>query len=452
MKKYHFIAIGGSAMHSLAIALKKSGDLVTGSDDFIFDPSLTKLKKAGICPDKLGWDPKKINLDLNAVIVGMHAKFDNPELLTAQKLGLKIYSYPEFLTQFSINKTRVVIAGSHGKTTISAMILHVLKYHDISIDFMVGAGIDGYENSVSLSKKNDFILLEGDEYLSSPLDLTPKFHHYKPQIALISGIAWDHINVFKTELTYQNQFNIFIESITPGGVLVYNQEDKILSDIVSISKSSVKKQSYGMPEHFTDSNVTYLDTNEGALPLKIFGKHNLLNISGAKWVCQLMGVEEDDFYQAISNFNGAKKRLERIASVDNSCLLNDFAHSPSKVRASIDAVKNQFHKLKLIACLELHTFSSLDLEYMNQYRDSLNKVDFPIIFYNPSTLKISDSNFISDETIKKAFNDFRIIIFTNTKKLEDYLSSKEYKNSVLLMMSSGNFGDINMKILKNKFK
>ena len=451
MKSYHFIAIGGSAMNSLAIALKEQGNRISGSDDAIFEPSKTKLINAGIYPEKMGWYPEKISVDLDAVILGMHAKSDNLELLAAQNLKLKIYSYPEFIAHFANQKTRVVIAGSHGKTTISAMVLHVLNYHNRSIDFMLGGELAGYNNSVSLTESNDFILLEGDEYLSSPIDSKPKFHHYKPQIALISGISWDHVNVFKTLADYNKQFEIFIDSITPGGVLVYNKEDRTLNAMVDKSENTVKREAYQTAAHFIDSGCTYLETDEGAIPLEIFGEHNLSNLSGAKWICQLIGVEQDDFYHAIASFKGATRRLEKITSSMNKFLFKDFAHSPSKVKATITAVRKQFEGFKLIACLELHTYSSLDNKFIHNYRDSLSLSDFPIIFYDPNALIIKNRHPISEKHIKVAFNDNRIKIFIKPKALEDFLLMQGYDESVLLMMSSGNYGDISWNNLKEKF-
>ena len=451
MKRYHFIAIGGSAMNSLAIALKEQGNHISGSDDAIFDPSKTKLIKAGIYPEKMGWYPEKISTDLDAVILGMHAKADNLELLAAQSLELKIYSYPEFIAHFANQKTRVVIAGSHGKTTISAMVLHVLNYHSLSIDFMLGGQLAGFNNSVSLTENNDFILLEGDEYLSSAIDSSPKFHHYKPQIALISGISWDHVNVFETLDDYNKQFEIFIDSITPGGVLVYNKEDKTLNAMVDASENTIRKETYQTAAHFIDSGCTCLETDEGALPLEIFGEHNLSNLSGAKWICQLIGVEQDEFYQAIASFKGATRRLEKITSSRNKFLFKDFAHSPSKVKASITAVRKQFEGFKLIACLELHTYSSLDNKFIYNYRDSLSLSDFPIIFYDPLALRIKNRHPITEKQIKEAFNDHRIMIFIKPKALEDFLLMQDYDESVLLMMSSGNYGDISWDNLKKKF-
>ena len=450
MSKYHFIAIGGSAMHSLAIALKENGHQVTGSDDAIFDPSLTQLQKAEICPEQMGWYPEKINKNLDAVIVGMHAKKDNPELLAAQKMGVPLFSYPELIAHYTRNKTRVVIAGSHGKTTITAMVLHVLNYHQKSVDYMIGAQLEGFENSVFLSENNEFIILEGDEYLSSPIDLRPKFHHYKPQITLISGIAWDHVNVFKTQADYNRQFEIFIESITAGGVLVFNEEDDTLQKMAGDAQNTIRKEPYSIVDYSISEGVTYLETDEGPIPLAIFGKHNLSNLSGAKWICQLMGVDEDDFYQAISSFKGASKRLERLANGKTSYLFKDFAHAPSKVKATTLAVKEQFPDSKLVACLELHTYSSLDPSFIVHYRNSLEKADLPIVFYDPEALKIKNRPPISPEEIVVAFDLPELRVFTEPQKLKDHLLELDYHQKVLLMMSSGNYGGLDWDALKSK--
>lgn len=450
MSKYHFIAIGGSAMHSLAIALKENGHQVTGSDDAIFDPSLTQLQKAEICPEQMGWYPEKINKNLDAVIVGMHAKKDNPELLAAQKMGVPLFSYPELIAHYTRNKTRVVIAGSHGKTTITAMVLHVLNYHQKSVDYMIGAQLEGFENSVFLSENNEFIILEGDEYLSSPIDLRPKFHHYKPQITLISGIAWDHVNVFKTQADYNRQFEIFIESITAGGVLVFNEEDDTLQKMAGDAQNTIRKEPYSIVDYSISEGVTYLETDEGPIPLAIFGKHNLSNLSGAKWICQLMGVDEDDFYQAISSFKGASKRLERLANGKTSYLFKDFAHAPSKVKATTLAVKEQFPDSKLVACLELHTYSSLDPSFIVHYRNSLEKADLSIVFYDPEALKIKNRPPISPEEIVVAFDLPELRVFTEPQKLKDHLLKLDYHQKVLLMMSSGNYGGLDWEALKSK--
>lgn len=438
-------------MHSLAIALKKNGHQVSGSDDAIFDPSLTQLQKAKICPDQMGWYPEKINPTIDAVILGMHAKKNNPELLAAQKMGLTIFSYPEFIAHYAHNKTRVVIAGSHGKTTISAMVLHVLNYHQKSVDYMIGAQLEGFDNSVHLSENNEFILLEGDEYLSSPIDSRPKFHHYKPQIALISGIAWDHVNVFKTESDYNHQFELFIDSITAGGVLVYNEADSKLCKMVADSQNTIRKESYGIVDHAVSSGVTYLETDEGSIPLEIFGRHNLSNLSGAKWICQLIGIDEDDFFQAISSFKGASKRLERLAGGKSSCLFKDFAHAPSKVKATTQAVKEQFPDSKLVACLELHTYSSLDPSFIVNYQNSLEKADLPIVFYDPQALRIKNRTPIHPQQIVDALGHPRLMVFSDPLRLNGFLLKQNYDQSVLLMMSSGNYGGLDWEELKTKF-
>ena len=349
--KIHFIAIGGSAMHNLAIALHQKGYEVSGSDDTIHDPSKSRLEKYGLLPKTFGWFPEKISNSLDVIILGMHAKIDNPELLKAQELGLKIYSYPEFLFEQSKYKTRVVIGGSHGKTTITSMILHVLNYHEREVDYMVGAQLDGFETMVHLTTENEFIVLEGDEYLSYPIDRRPKFHLYKPNIALLSGIAWDHINVFPTFENYKEQFSIFTDSLTNGGSMVYNEEDENVVAVVENSTNHIKKYPYRTPDHFIDNGITYLETTSGDLPLEIFGKHNLQNLAGAKWICQHMGIDEDDFYEAIASFKGASKRLEKIAENNSTVIFKDFAHSPSKVSATARAVKEQYSDRTVFAFL-----------------------------------------------------------------------------------------------------
>ena len=337
----HFIAIGGSAMHNLALALHAKGYEVTGSDDAIFEPSKSRLDAKGILPNDLGWFPEKITTNLDAIILGMHAKPDNTELNKAKDLGLKIYSYPEFLYEQSKHKTRVVIGGSHGKTTITSMILHVLNYHNKEVDYMVGAQLEGFDTMVHLTEDNDFIILEGDEYLSSPIDMRPKFHLYKPNIALLSGIAWDHINVFPTYEIYKEQFQIFTDSLTNGGIMVYNEEDSELKEIIEESTHTIKRYPYSTPKHIIKNGVTYLDTPDGDMPLEVFGEHNLQNLAGAKWICQNIGVHEASFYEAIASFKGASKRLEKIAEnkINSSVAFKDFAHSPSKVEATTNAVK-----------------------------------------------------------------------------------------------------------------
>ena len=446
--KIHFIAIGGSAMHNLALALFQKGYVITGSDDTIFEPSKSRLKNCGLLPTEFGWFPNKITADLDAVILGMHAKPDNTELLKAQELGLKIYSYPEFLYEQSKDKTRVVIGGSHGKTTITSMILHVLNYHEIEVDYMVGAQLDGFDTMVHLTTSNEFIVLEGDEYLSSPIDMRPKFHLYKPNIALLSGIAWDHINVFPTFENYVEQFSIFTNSLTDGGIMVYNEEDETLKNVVESAQNPIKKYPYTTPAYKIVDGVTYIDTLEGQLPLEIFGEHNLQNLAGAKWICQHIGVGEEEFYEAIASFKGASKRLEKITENKSTVVFKDFAHSPSKVEATTTAVKNQYKERQLLACLELHTYSSLNADFLKEYEGALDKADVAVVFYSPHSVEIKKLEKVTEQQIKEAFNREDLIIYTNPTDFKEFLFNQNFDNTALLLMSSGNYGGLDF----NKFK
>jgi len=436
-------------MHNLALALLHKGYQVSGSDDAIFEPSRSRLKKFDLLPEELGWFPEKINISIDAVILGMHAKADNPELLKARELGLKIYSYPEFLYEQSKNKTRVVIGGSHGKTTITSMILHVLHYHDREIDFMVGAQLDGFDTMVHLTEENDFILLEGDEYLSSAIDRRPKFHLYKPNIALLSGIAWDHINVFPTYEIYLEQFKIFVDSIVSGGIIVYNQEDPELVSIVDETTNQIRKHPYYTPDYRIENGTTILDTPEGDMPIEVFGAHNLNNLAGAKWICQHMGIDEDDFYEAVATFKGASKRLEKIVESKSTVVFKDFAHSPSKVMATTKAVREQFPEKKLIACLELHTYSSLNPEFLKEYEKSLDPADEAVVFFSPEALEIKKMQPISKDQIREAFDKEDLIVYTTPQEFKEHLQDLDYSNSVLLLMSSGNYGGLDFEEIKN---
>ena len=438
----HFIAIGGAAMHNLAIALHNKGYHVTGSDDTIFDPSRSRLEAKGLLPVAYGWYPEKITQDLDAIVLGMHAKEDNPELLKAQELGLKIYSYPEFLYEQSRNKTRVVIGGSHGKTTITSMILHVMHYHGRDVDYMVGAQLEGFDVMVKLTEDNDFIVLEGDEYLSSPIDRRPKFHLYKPNIALLSGIAWDHINVFPTYEGYVEQFRIFIDSIVKGGSISYNEEDPEVKRVVEESENTIRKLPYQTPEYTVENGQTLLETPEGPLPIEVFGKHNLNNLAGAKWICQHMGIDEDDFYEAIATFKGASKRLEKIAESKNSVAYKDFAHSPSKVEATTQAVKEQYQDRTLLACLELHTYSSLNAEFLKEYKGALDAADEAVVFYSPHAVEIKKLEKVTHQQIAEAFQRDDLIIYTNPADFKQFLFSQIFDNKTLLLMSSGNYGGL----------
>lgn len=443
----HFIAIGGSAMHNLALALHSKGYIITGSDDAIFEPSRSRLKAKGLLPEEIGWFPEKIHAGLDAVILGMHAREDNPELKAAQALGVKVYSYPEFLYEQSKQKTRVVIGGSHGKTTITSMILHVLNYHDIEVDYMVGAQLEGFDTMVHLTEDNDFIVLEGDEYLSSPIDRRPKFHLYQPHIALLSGIAWDHINVFPTKEIYEEQFRIFIDSITQGGSLTYNIEDPVLEGLVNASENQIRKIGYSTPDHSVENGETLLQTVEGPMPVEIFGKHNLSNLAGAKWICQHMGVDEDDFYEAISTFKGASRRLEKLKETNSAVVFKDFAHSPSKVKATTEAVAEQFPEREVLACLELHTYSSLNAEFLEEYRGALDSADRAVVFYSPDAVALKKLDPVAPEDIAAAFGRKDIEVYTEPALFEDFLLQEPTADKVFLLMSSGNYGGLKLEKL-----
>lgn len=443
--KIHFIAIGGSAMHNLALALEHKGYTITGSDDVIFEPSKTRLQTKGLLPTSFGWFPEKIHQDLDAIILGMHAKKDNPELLKAQELGLPIYSYPEFLYEQSKHKTRVVIGGSHGKTTITSMILHVLQYHERPVDYMVGAQLEGFDRMVHLTEENDFIVLEGDEYLSSAIDRRPKFHLYRPNIALLSGIAWDHINVFPTFENYVEQFRIFIDSIVKGGSITYNAEDAEVKKLVEASENAIRKLAYHTPGYTVEQGKTFLETPEGLMPIEVFGKHNLSNLAGAKWVCQNMGVDEDDFYEAIASFKGASKRLEKIAEGKTSVAFKDFAHSPSKVVATTKAVREQYPDSTLIAYLELHTYSSFNPEFLKEYKGALDAADVAVVFYLPESVAIKKLAAVSPEQISSAFQRDDLHIQTDADSFKQLVFEQDFDNSVLLFMSSGNYGGLDLE-------
>ena len=446
--KIHFIAIGGSAMHNLAIALKLKGYSITGSDDAINDPSRSRLKKYNLLPEKEGWFSDKITFDIDAVVLGMHAKDDNPELLKAREIGLKIYSYPEFIFNQSKDKIRIVIGGSHGKTSITSLVLHVLRTLNIESDYMVGAQLDGFEVMVKLTDTSKYIILEGDEYLSSALDLRPKFHLYKPHIALISGIAWDHINVFKTFENYLKQFEIFINSIEKNGTLIYNELDHELKKLVSSNKSNLNYIPYLIPKHKIIDGISFIDFNNDLYRLKIFGDHNLQNISGALNICKALGVESEDFYNAITSFNGASNRLELVYKSLDTIIFKDFAHSPSKLKATTEAVRKQFPNRKLISFFELHTYSSLNPLFLEKYKDTLKFSNECYIYYSEKNMRIKRLDPINSELIIKSFNHSNLTVIDNYEKLNKKIYCLDLSNSVLLMMSSGNFGGLDFDKIK----
>lgn len=449
--RVHFIAIGGSAMHNLAIALHKKGFTIIGSDDVLFEPSVSRLKSYGILPEKVGWYPEKISGDLDAVILGMHARVDNPELIKAQELGLKIYSYPDYIYEQSKDKLRVVVGGSHGKTTITSMILHVLQKVGKKFDYLVGAQLDGFETMVGLSEDAPIIIIEGDEYLASPLDRRPKFHIYKPDIGVISGIAWDHINVFPTFENYIDQFRIFAQSIEHGGKLIYSQSDNIVNNMVSTIRLDSQKIPYNLPDYVIENGITTIISNNKQYPLQVFGQHNLLNIQAARLVCENLGIDTDAFYYHIASFKGAARRLEVVGKNDTTTIFKDFAHSPSKLKATIEAVKSQYPERKLIACIELHTFSSLNKNFLNEYAHTMDMADEAIVFIDRKTFDQKQMEPYPAKVVKNAFAEKKLVFFNTADKLLDYLKTCDVANTNLLMMSSGNFGGIDLIILKNIF-
>ncbi len=441
--RIHLIAIGGSAMHNMALALHSKGYNITGSDDEINEPSKSRLEKVGLLPKEIGWFPDKIDKNIDAIILGMHAREDNPELIKAKELGLKIFSYPEYIYEQTKDKTRVVIGGSHGKTTITAMILHVLHTLNIDTDYMVGAQLTGFTNMVKLSKEAPIAIIEGDEYLSSPIDRRPKFHLYMPIIAVLSGIAWDHINVFPTFEIYVEQFTKFINLIEKNGSLFYNSDDAVLSDTAQkASNSGISKVAYSIPKHKIENGITSLITDKGDVPLLIFGNHNLMNLNAAKLVCNKLNVSDDNFYKAIQSFKGAAKRLELVHKTNDFAFYKDFAHSPSKLKATTDAVNKQYPNRKLIACMELHTFSSLTEDFLKEYNGAMDNSFEAIVYFNPHTIAHKKLKPITEEQVKQAFNRKDLKCFTDSKSLMEYLQKLQFKNHNLLMMSSGNFDGI----------
>ncbi|HRI29341.1 MAG TPA: Mur ligase family protein [Chitinophagales bacterium] len=444
----HFIAIGGSVMHQLAIAMHQQGVAVSGSDDAIFDPARTNLFNEGLLPDEFGWFPNKITAQTDAVILGMHARKDNPELLRAQQLGVPVLPYPEFIYQHTAAKKRVVIAGSHGKTTITAMVMHVLRHCGYAFDYLVGAAVSGFNQSVALTAYAPIIVIEGDEYLASPIHPLPKFLYYKPHIALLSGIAWDHINVFPTFNEYVQQFEQFVATIQPGGSLVYYAGDGLLSQIAATC-AGVTLLPYQTPNYEVVNHTWRLRQHNQLYPLQIFGEHNLQNLMGAKLVCNQLGIPDEQFMQAIQLFTGAARRLELLAKSANCSVYKDFAHAPSKALATTRALKQMYPAHKLIACLELHTYSSLSAHFLNQYAHTLNEADEALVFYDPQALAIKKLPPVSKQDIEHSFNHPNLTVFTQPTHLENYLLNQSYNQTNLLLMSSGNFGGINLNKIAN---
>ncbi len=444
--KVHFIAIGGSAMHNLAIALCQKGITVTGSDDEIFDPARGRLEKYGLLPAEEGWHPERITKDLDAVVLGMHARIDNPELLRAQELGLKIYSYPEYLYEQSKDKLRIVVGGSHGKTTTTAMILHVLAHCGIEADYMVGAQLKGFDVMVRLSHTAKVMVIEGDEYLTSPIDRRPKFHLYHPNVGIITGIEWDHINVFPTFDIYREQFAKIIDLIEPDGTLVYCDEDKEVHRVAMENRrTDIQKLPYVCPEHKVVDGVTEI----GRTKLRIFGHHNLLNLTAARMACRQVGVTDEQFDEAIATFEGASKRLELVKKNDSCAVYKDFAHAPSKLRATIHAMREQYPDRRLVACMELHTFSSLTQEFLQQYAHSMDEADVRYVYFSQHALQLKKLPPLDPEEVRKAFGG-NVEVFTDSAAMVAKVKAMEWKSANLLMMSSGNFDGIDFNQLADE--
>ncbi|MEC8286815.1 MAG: Mur ligase family protein [Bacteroidota bacterium] len=447
---YHFIAIGGSAMHNLAIALHLKGDSITGSDDEIFEPSKSRLAKYNLLPSEVGWDINRIHSNIDAVILGMHARKDNPELIKAQKLGLSIYSYPEFIYEQTKDQLRIVVGGSHGKTSITSMILHVLSKNNINHNYMVGAQLQGFDCMVKLSKEAKIAVLEGDEYLSSPIDRRPKFHLYQPEIAVVSGIAWDHINVFSTFENYVEQFRIFIDKVGKNGRVIYFEDDNVLKEVVLNSSSKAIKIPYCTFPNQIKNGITYVRTEKEEIPLEIFGDHNLQNLNAAYHVCIQLGMKSVDFFSAIRSFKGASKRLELVQKNQSTAIYKDFAHSPSKLKATTSALKNQYPNRKLIACMELHTFSSLNKSFLDQYNGTMQGADVAFVYFNKKTLKHKKLDDLSAEDVKKAFAGENVTVLNSSKEMVNCLLKMKWEQQNLLLMSSGNFDGIQFTELAEK--
>ncbi|MGD1839279.1 MAG: UDP-N-acetylmuramate--L-alanine ligase [Thermonemataceae bacterium] len=447
IQRIHFIAIGGSAMHNLAIALHQKGAKVSGSDDDFFDPSLSRLKAHGLLPEAKGWFPEKITRDLDAIIVGMHARKDNPEVIKARELEIPLYSFPEYMYMASQDKHRIVIAGSHGKTTITAMVMHVLKHLGRDFDYIVGASIEGFDVMVKLTEEAPILIAEGDEYPASPLAPKPKFLYYKPHIALISGIAWDHVNVYASENDYVRQFDKLVDALPKGGALIYNDEDPIVTIVCGKERPDVTRYSYKAHPYKVIEGKTSLTTKEQAYPVAIFGEHNMKNINGARMICHRLGITDEDFYAAIQHFKGAANRLELVAENEHTVVYKDFAHAPSKLKATSKAMKKQYPDRDLVACIELHTFSSLNKDFIEQYKGTFSAADLPIVYFNPKTVAHKRLSSLSEQDIKTAFNQPNLVVFDDTEQLSSFLLKQHWEKKNLLMMSAGSFNNLDLEQL-----
>ncbi len=441
--RVHFISIGGAVMHNMALALHNMGYKVTGSDDEIFEPALTRLQKEGLLPSKVGWDNTRITTDLDFVILGMHARADNPELIAAKNLGLKIYSFPEYVYEHSKTKTRIVVGGSHGKTSTTAMIMHVLMRNAIDFDYVVGSQLEGFERMVKLSNA-PIIIIEGDEYLTSALDLKPKFHWYKPHTAILTGIAWDHINVFPTYEMYVDQFKIFIDTIEPNGTLLYCNED---SDLVQLAqKASCAVMPYNVPDFTIQNGITTIQSMGANYPLEVFGKHNILNLQAAMMACRTIDIEESNFWNSVSDFKGAAKRLEKIKDTPTLKIFRDFAHSPSKLRATVNAAIEQFNGFNIVGVFELHTFSSLNADFLKEYQGAMNGLNTAIVYYNSHVFELKKMEMLDPDFVVQQFGS-GVIVINDRNKLEESIKKSINGKSILLLMSSGNFDGMEINLV-----
>lgn len=444
MKRIHFIAIGGAVMHQLALALRRQGNIVSGSDDEINDPARSNLEAAGILPEKEGWFPEKISPGLDAVVLGMHARKDNPELLAAKALGIPVYSFPQYVYEFSKEKKRIVIAGSHGKTTITSMIMHILRHQQVDFDYLVGARVAGFEQSVRLSDA-PLIILEGDEYPASAEEKKPKIFFYHPHISVISGIAWDHINVFPTYDIYFNQFEQYLENLRPGTPVFYNNEEAEVRRLITSAAQHLNAAPYNTPVYHYDDGKTILETKSGNIEVSVFGHHNLLNMQAAIAVCKELGIPEQDCYNAIATFTGAAKRLEKIIDTRHLVAFRDFAHAPSKLKATLDAVREAYPNHTLIACFELHTYSSLSAHFLSQYAHSMDAADKAIVYFSHHAIQLKGLPALETSVVKANFRRDDILVADEKEKLENEVASllKNVEKPVcLLLMSSGIFDGI----------
>lgn len=447
-RHFHFIAIGGAAMHNLALALKNNNCVVTGSDDEIFEPSRSRLAAAGLLPEAMGWYPEKLHSGIDMVILGMHARADNPELLRAQQLGLKVVSYPEFVYEQSRDKQRIVIAGSHGKTSITSMIMHVLRFHNRSFDYLVGANLEGFNTMAQITEDAPIIIIEGDEYFASPLDLQPKFLKYKHHIALVSGIAWDHINVFPTEEVYVRQFDHLADATPKGGILVYNEDDAIATVICKKEREDVTPVEYNIHPHEVVNGRTYLITpTRQKVEVQVFGDHNMRNLAGAKALLEFIGIDDELFYAAVPTFKGAGNRLEALQVGSTGGAWRDFAHAPSKVKATTKALSRQFPDRQLVAVLELHTFSSLSKPFLKQYEGTLNAAESALVYFNPEVIKHKKLPPITKQEVVAAFQHRNLTVATDSADVAAFIQKTNLQGQNLLLMSSGNFDGLNLKEL-----